>query len=250
MYASDMDGSIWVWVTSVYRNPVNKNGWMTLERSYMCVPYYHVQWCCVASYAMFPNLPRVCRGAQCRHHRWFFAHTEPEHSFCLGITYQSSALHAYHTQLYLPAFIPLKEIKVALYSCLLPFSRCVNFFMFKVSYYWNLNYQWKTSTGFELARTASRIALTFIPLVWIKYIKVRKVVNSGLIRGVPTTEEDKARYLKGLRRGRVALKTLLSIPIVLVCATIIASLERTPLTGRCVSFLTDTNHGRHVAYCL
>ena len=85
--------------------------------------------------------------------------------------------------------------------------------------------------------------------MWIKYIKVRKVIKSGSVRGVPTTEEDKARYLKWLRGGRVTLKVLLSIPFVLFWATIIASLERTPLTGRCVSFLTDTNHGRHVAYC-
>ena len=106
----------------------------------------------------------------------------------------------------------------------------------KVSYC--LKLESKTSTGFEVARTASRIALTFIPLVWIKYLKVRRVINTGSVRGVPTTEEDKARYLKWLRNGRLTLRVLVSIPLVLFFATIIASLERTPLTGRCVLFFS------------
>ena len=94
----------------------------------------------------------------------------------------------------------------------------------------------KTSTGFEVARTASRIALTFIPLVWFKNHRVSHVLKDGSIRGVPTTEEDKVRYSKWLRNGKVTLRVLLSIPFVLFSATIIASLERTPLTGRCVLF--------------
>jgi hypothetical protein len=97
----------------------------------------------------------------------------------------------------------------------------------------------KTSTGFEVARTASRIALTFIPLVWIKYYKVSRVVKTGSFRGVPTTEEDKVRFLKWLRNGKVMLRVLLSIPFILFSATIIASLERTPLTGRCVLLSPD-----------
>ena len=186
---------------------------------------------------MFPNPPCNCKGARYRHRR-VFAHNELEHSFCLGIIYRVSALHVYHIQLYLPAFIPLEEIKVVLSMCSLLFSRCVVcFFLFKkVSYC--LKPESKTSTGFEVARTASRIALTFIPLVWIKYLKVRRVINTGSVRGVPTTEEDKARYLKWLRNGRLTLRVLVSIPLVLFFATIIASLERTPLTGRCVLFFS------------
>ncbi|KAF8806968.1 hypothetical protein BYT27DRAFT_6614786 [Phlegmacium glaucopus] len=90
----------------------------------------------------------------------------------------------------------------------------------------------KTSTGFEVARTASRIALTFIPLVWIKNLKSYKAIKFGTIRGIPTTEEDKARYLKRIRRGTLLLRILLLVPFVLFWSTIIASLERTPLTGR------------------
>ena len=81
----------------------------------------------------------------------------------------------------------------------------------------------------------------------MKYYKISRVIKTGSIRGVPTTEEDKVRYLKWLRNGKVTLRVLLSVPFVLFCATIIASLERTPLTGRCVTFSTDTNHVRHVA---
>ena len=200
---------------------------------------------------MFPDPSCGCRGAQYRHRRQYFAHTEAEHSYCLGIIYPGSVLHAYHIQPYLPAFIPHEEMKVALLSCLLPFSRCVKSFLFKSFLIIEpRDCQPKTSTGFELARTASRIALTFIPLVWIKYIKVRKVIKTGSFHGVPTTEEDKVRYLKWLRNGRVVLRTLLSIPFVLFWATIIASLERTPLTGRCVSFLIDINRQSWSPRCL
>jgi hypothetical protein len=68
-------------------------------------------------------------------------------------------------------------------------------------------------------------------------------------RGVPATEEDKARHLKGIRRRTILLKVLLSIPLILFWSTILASLERTPLTGRCISFLVDNNH-EHVAHNL
>ena len=151
-------------------------------------------------------------------------------------------LHAYHIQLYMPAFTPLEGIKAALCSCSLPFSRYVHYSLLKKSFLLSetrVVNPTKTSTGFELAQTASRIALTFIPLVWLKNFKFLKVIKSGSIRGVPTTEEDKARYLKGLRHGRVLLRVLLSIPFVLFWATIIASLERTPLTGRCVRFFPE-----------
>ena len=47
---------------------------------------------------------------------------------------------AYHILLYLPGFIPLKEIKAALSWCSLPFSRYVNSFLFqKFPYHWNLS---------------------------------------------------------------------------------------------------------------
>ena len=87
--------------------------------------------------------------------------------------------------------------------------------------------------------------LTFFPIIWLRNLKVRRVIKTGAFRGVPTTEEDKANHLKRFRRGTVVLRVLLSVPIVLFCLTILVSLERTPLTGRCGFRLTDS-HLDHV----
>ncbi|KAF8968155.1 hypothetical protein BDZ97DRAFT_1655502 [Flammula alnicola] len=90
----------------------------------------------------------------------------------------------------------------------------------------------KASTGFELARTASRIALTFFPLLWFKNMKSHRIIKYAAIHGLPASEEHKQKHLKRIRRRTRMLQILLFIPFTLFWATIIASLERTPLTGR------------------
>ncbi|KAF4613527.1 hypothetical protein D9613_007809 [Agrocybe pediades] len=90
----------------------------------------------------------------------------------------------------------------------------------------------KASTGFELARTASRIALTFIPFLWIHNVKTKKMIKYAALHGFPASEEHKAAQLTRVRRFTTALQVLLFIPFALFWATIVASLEKTPLTGR------------------
>ncbi|TFK40386.1 hypothetical protein BDQ12DRAFT_628347 [Crucibulum laeve] len=90
----------------------------------------------------------------------------------------------------------------------------------------------KASTAFEIARTASRIALTFLPVVLVKNHKTRKRYAAAHIHGVPISEEKKDMLKKRIRKGNMALHIMILIPFTLFWATIIASLERTPLTGR------------------
>jgi len=81
---------------------------------------------------------------------------------------------------------------------------------------------------------ASRVALTFIPLLWLKNKFSSKFVKFAAIHGVSVSEEKKERVLREVRRRTLLLQVLLTIPFALFWATIIASLERTPLTGRCI----------------
>ncbi|KDR76253.1 hypothetical protein GALMADRAFT_247551 [Galerina marginata CBS 339.88] len=90
----------------------------------------------------------------------------------------------------------------------------------------------KASTGFELARTASRIALTFIPLLWFKNKRSEKMIKYAALHGFPTSEEHKEKQMSKIRRRTRALQVLLFIPFFIFWATIVASLEQTPLTGR------------------
>ncbi|KXN84748.1 hypothetical protein AN958_12175 [Leucoagaricus sp. SymC.cos] len=91
----------------------------------------------------------------------------------------------------------------------------------------------KTSTALEIARTAARIVLTFVPLILLKNRGARICVLSGKTRhGQSIPPEKKEAVLKRIRQRTYFLKVLLLVPLVLFWGTIIASLERTPLTGR------------------
>ncbi|KAF9450897.1 hypothetical protein P691DRAFT_809246 [Macrolepiota fuliginosa MF-IS2] len=91
----------------------------------------------------------------------------------------------------------------------------------------------KTSTALELARTAARIVLTFVPLILIKNRGSRICVLIGKTRhGQPISPEKKEAVLKRIKHRTYFLKILLLVPFALFWGTIIASLERTPLTGR------------------
>lgn len=55
-------------------------------------------------------------------------------------------------------------------------------------------------------------------------------------------EEKRPVILKKIRARTILFHILIMTPIVLFWATIIASLERTPLTGRCVAFCFMHSH--------
>ncbi|KAF8149908.1 hypothetical protein B0H34DRAFT_667077 [Crassisporium funariophilum] len=105
----------------------------------------------------------------------------------------------------------------------------------------------KASTGFTLVRTASRVALTFIPLLWITTLKSHKVLKYSAIYGIPTTEAQKERHIKKIRNGNILLRVLLLVPLVLFCSTIVASLEQTPLTGRWRAILLSPEEEDEIA---
>ncbi|PPQ66222.1 hypothetical protein CVT24_000334 [Panaeolus cyanescens] len=90
----------------------------------------------------------------------------------------------------------------------------------------------KASAGLELARTAGRIALTFIPVLWLGNMKAKKMFKYAAVHGIKHTEEKKQLYIRRMRRSANLAKILFAIPMLLFWATLIAGLERTPLTGR------------------
>ncbi|KAK0204894.1 peptidase family M48-domain-containing protein [Desarmillaria ectypa] len=90
----------------------------------------------------------------------------------------------------------------------------------------------KASTTLEIARTAGRIVLTFVPVILLKNHKSRKYLKFADIKGIPTSEEKKTQLLKRIRNRTILFHILLLIPASLFWLTIIASMERTPLTGR------------------
>ncbi|THV03247.1 hypothetical protein K435DRAFT_962618 [Dendrothele bispora CBS 962.96] len=90
----------------------------------------------------------------------------------------------------------------------------------------------KSATALELARTAARIVLTFVPVILLKNHKSRKYLKLADVNGTPATEEKKQALLKRIRHRTAFFHFLLAIPAVLFWAAIFASMERTPLTGR------------------
>jgi len=90
----------------------------------------------------------------------------------------------------------------------------------------------KASTSLEFARTAARIAMSLMPVILIKNYKSRRHLQHAALHGVPASEESKTMVMKRIRNRTIVFHVLLFIPITLFWATIIASLERTPLTGR------------------
>ncbi|KAL4062899.1 peptidase family M48-domain-containing protein [Scleroderma yunnanense] len=92
----------------------------------------------------------------------------------------------------------------------------------------------KASTTLEVARTAGRIVLTFLPLLLFKNRYTRKYIrhHERFHNGEPVSEEKKALLLQKIRRRTILFHMLLFIPVALFWGAILASAERTPLTGR------------------
>ena len=93
----------------------------------------------------------------------------------------------------------------------------------------------------EFIRMAGRITLTFIPVIWIKNWKISYKLKHAAIHGPPPSEEDHIRVMKRIRRTKYILYGLFCIPASLFWATIVGSLEKTPLTGRLVKLKDGLN---------
>lgn len=74
--------------------------------------------------------------------------------------------------------------------------------------------------------------MTIVPILLWKNVKSKKMVEWAAIHGKPVSEERKAELLHHNKKRTVIYHVLLFLPITLFWATIIASMERTPLTGR------------------
>ena len=95
----------------------------------------------------------------------------------------------------------------------------------------------------EVIRTAGRVALTFIPVLLVKNHASRKLLkriemvkkesgDSTLPRPVKEFVGSHGKLLQSIRRRTILFHALIFTPIVLFWAAVVASLERTPLTGR------------------
>lgn len=78
---------------------------------------------------------------------------------------------------------------------------------------------------------ASRVVLTFFPILLWKNMKSHRIIKYAAIHGVPAMEEQK-KHMDRIRSRTRLLQIILAIPVILFWATIVASLECTPLTGR------------------
>lgn len=98
----------------------------------------------------------------------------------------------------------------------------------------------QASTTLEVARTAGRVALTFLPLLLFKNRYARKYIkhHAHFHNGEPVPEEKKALLLQKIRTRTIIFHMLLFIPVALFWVAILASAEQTPLTGRYVAFYT------------
>ncbi|KAG6908687.1 hypothetical protein DXG01_003701 [Tephrocybe rancida] len=71
-----------------------------------------------------------------------------------------------------------------------------------------------------------------MPVIVLTNAKSRRKLKYAALHGVPKSEEAVARVMKQIRHRKHILYVLLLVPMTLFWGTIIASLEKTPLTGR------------------
>lgn len=101
----------------------------------------------------------------------------------------------------------------------------------------------QSSAMLEVIRTAGRVALTFIPVLLVKNHASRKLLkrievvkqesgDGALPRSVKEFIGKQANLLRNIRRRTILFHALVFTPCILFWAAVIASLERTPLTGR------------------
>ncbi|KAJ1308079.1 hypothetical protein OPQ81_002144 [Rhizoctonia solani] len=89
----------------------------------------------------------------------------------------------------------------------------------------------KTSTALAFAQTAGRITMSLLPVIFLKL-----KFASRFLRKVPVDHPHYAQKREKILRVRwklwVAVGVLVVVPLTLFVSAILASLERTPLTGR------------------
>ncbi|KAI6025072.1 hypothetical protein PISMIDRAFT_555475 [Pisolithus microcarpus 441] len=92
----------------------------------------------------------------------------------------------------------------------------------------------KASSTIEFARTAGRVALTFLPILLFKNRFARKYIkhHARFHDGQPVSEEKKALLLRRIRSNTLIFHMLLFVPVALFWVAILASAEQTPVTGR------------------
>lgn len=95
-------------------------------------------------------------------------------------------------------------------------------------------YVFQASTALELVRTIARIALTFVPVIIFKKYRLKKKLQWAEDRGDKELVQKIETYMavQHTRHKVILLNSLLVLPLLVFMATILASIERTPLTGR------------------
>lgn len=86
----------------------------------------------------------------------------------------------------------------------------------------------------DIIRTTARIALTFLPVILLKRFQMKRKLKWAEARG-DQEMVDKIKTHMSVHNHRSKLMVyygLLIFPVIIFWATILASLERTPLTGR------------------
>ncbi|KAI0749415.1 peptidase family M48-domain-containing protein [Daedaleopsis nitida] len=78
----------------------------------------------------------------------------------------------------------------------------------------------------------ARVGLTFVPLILMKNMRSRRKLQASEKAGDPDFEEKKARVESSIRARTILFHVLIFTPLAIYWLTIMASLERTPLTGR------------------
>ena len=83
----------------------------------------------------------------------------------------------------------------------------------------------------------ARVSLTFVPILLLGNMRSKKWLQRAERDPHPKYDKKKEAILRGMRNRTIAFHILIFIPLALYWATIIASLERTPLTGRYVALV-------------
>jgi hypothetical protein len=77
--------------------------------------------------------------------------------------------------------------------------------------------------------------MTFFPILLWKNIKSQNIIKYAAIHGIPDMDERRQKHLNRIRSRTRLLTLMILVPVALFWATIVASLENTPLTGRYVA---------------
>lgn len=80
-----------------------------------------------------------------------------------------------------------------------------------------------------MIHTVTRVAMTLVPFTIVKL-----KLMGGFMRRLPLDEPKRAKFAHSIKASRKLMLALFLVPATMFWAALVASLERTPLTGRCV----------------